>query len=211
MEDNVVLMDFFCHGIPSMLLWKKYLRNVEKITGIVIYASWRNKNKGWHDSFNILIKGKQTSFNSWFSQGDLFYKMFLSDICLGKACYEKCKYKALASSADIRIGDLWGKAYQHDDKGVSGVLVFTNKGQKTIDSLKDKVTFVGIDDEVVIEGQMKDKTKSPKFYNIIIYMLSISIKLSIISLTATAIKKTDCCFKLIGNLQKMIAKIRHRM
>ena len=29
-EDNFVLMDFFCHGVPSMWLWRKYVNEAEK-------------------------------------------------------------------------------------------------------------------------------------------------------------------------------------
>lgn len=92
-EDNFVLLDFFCHGVPSMLMWKKYTQSVEKITGPITYASWRNKLTGWHDSwamaidgeakgekvnwhdsYNMLIRGKKNYYNSRRSQGDLFYK-----------------------------------------------------------------------------------------------------------------------------------------
>ena len=31
-EDNFVLMDFFCHGVPSMWLWQKYTKEVERHT-----------------------------------------------------------------------------------------------------------------------------------------------------------------------------------
>ena len=60
-EDNFVLMDFFCHGVPSMLTWKKYIREVEKVTGKITYVSWRNKFTGWHDSWamgNVHRRGK---------------------------------------------------------------------------------------------------------------------------------------------------------
>lgn len=58
-EDNFVLMDFFCHGVPSMRLWQKYLQEVEKLTGEVTYVSWRNKFTGWHDSWAMAIDGKE--------------------------------------------------------------------------------------------------------------------------------------------------------
>lgn len=32
-EDNFVLMDFFCHGVPSMLLWWKYTQWAERKVG----------------------------------------------------------------------------------------------------------------------------------------------------------------------------------
>lgn len=181
-EDNFVLLDFFCHGVPSMLLWDKYVEYAEKQVGKLTYVSWRNKFTGWHDSwamsidgeihgepidwhdsYNLLIKEKKGYFNSRLSQGDMFYKMFLSDACLGKACYEKCKFKYDKSSADIRIGDLWGKTYKENEKGVSALICFTEKGKQVAESIVN-LHFTEHSFEIVAEGQMKRYTKRPPYY-----------------------------------------------
>ncbi len=169
-EDNFVLMDFFCHSVPSMLAWKKYLQIVEPQTGTVVYASWRNKLFGWHDSWAIAIDGnvaggKKSSltdniytpeathvYNSRWSEGDLFYKLFLGDYCCNPACQKSCKYKYDKSSADIRIGDFWGTTYAQNEAGVSSVVAFTEKGNeilKQLDCTFEEHPFV-----VVAEGQM---------------------------------------------------------
>ena len=108
-----------------MHLWQKYLQEVEKLTGNVTYVSWRNKLTAWHDSYDLLIRGEKSFYNSRLSQGDRFYRFFLSDACLGKACYERCKYKYDRSAADIRIGDLWGNTYKSNEDGVSAAVAFT--------------------------------------------------------------------------------------
>lgn len=171
-EDNFVLMDFFCHGVPSMWLWEKYVAEVEKKIGKITYASWRNKFTGWHDSwamsmdgektgekvnwhdsYNLLIREKKGFYNSRLSQGDPFYRLFLSDSCLGKACYDKCKFKYDKSSADIRIGDLWGKTYQDNEDGVSAAIAFTEKGNVVLKQCN--CSLIRHPFEVVAEGQMK--------------------------------------------------------
>lgn len=176
-EDNFVLMDFFCHGVPSMWLWRKYVAEVEKKIGKITYASWRNKFTGWHDSwamsmdgektgekvdwhdsYNMLIREKKGFYNSRLSQGDPFYRLFLSDTCLGKACYDKCKFKYDHSSADIRIGDLWGKTYKDNEDGVSAAIAFTDKGNEVLHQCN--CTLVEHPFEVVAEGQMK---KNPEY------------------------------------------------
>lgn len=181
-EDDFVLLDFFCHGVPSMLLWKKYLKMTEKTTGKVIYASWRNKQTGWHDSwamgidgeesstekidwhdsYQMLIREKKSFIESRMSQGDAFYALFLSDCCLGKACYDHCKYKYDHSSADIRIGDLWGKTYAHDEDGVSAAVAFTAKGLSVLQGCGCQLTPHKFD--VVAEGQMYQCPKRGKDY-----------------------------------------------
>ena len=44
-----------------MWVWNKYLRMVEQVTGKVNYASWRNKHTGWHDSWAMGIDGEKTA------------------------------------------------------------------------------------------------------------------------------------------------------
>lgn len=179
-EDNFVLLDFFCHGVPSMLMWRKYVAWAEAQVGRLTYVSWRNKFTGWHDScamsiddentsekvdwhdsYNLLIRGRKTFLCSRLSQGDMFYKLFLGDSCLGKACYGHCKFKYANSSADIRIGDLWGDTYKGDDDGVSAVIAFTEKGGKLLSQCN--CTFVEYPFEVVAEGQMKDCPVVPSY------------------------------------------------
>lgn len=181
-EDNFVLMDFFCHGVPSMWLWRKYVAEVEKKIGKITYASWRNKFTGWHDSwamsmdgektgekvdwhdsYNMLIREKKSFYNSRLSQGDPFYRLFLSDTCLGKACYDKCKFKYDHSSADIRIGDLWGKTYKDNEDGVSAAIAFTDKGNEVLHQCN--CTLVEHPFEVVAEGQMKTSPVKNRLYN----------------------------------------------
>ncbi len=188
-EDNFVLMDFFCHGVPSMLMWNKYLREVEKVTGKVTYVSWRNKHMGWHDSFamgidgelhgepinwhdsyNELIKRKISFYNCRLSQGDMFYRMFLSNTCLGKACYDKCKFKYLSSAADIRIGDLWGNKYAYNEEGVSGVLTFTSKGEAILHEM-ERLTIEPCNLDVLTEGQMKERTKKANLQQVFYWIL----------------------------------------
>lgn len=178
-EDNFILIDFFCHGVPSMLVWDKYVKWAEAKVGKLTYVSWRNKFTGWHDSwamsidgintaesedynssYNELIKERKGNLNSRLSQGDMFYRLFLSDACLGKACYEKCKYKYDKSAADIRIGDLWGKEYAKEEKGVSCCIALTEKANDVLKHCNTQLITHKFD--VVAEGQMIENAHKNK-------------------------------------------------
>lgn len=193
-EDNFVLMDFFCHGVPSMHLWQKYLQEVEKLTGNVTYVSWRNKLTAWHDSYDLLIRGK-SFYNSRLSQGDRFYRFFLSDACLGKACYERCKYKYDRSAADIRIGDLWGNTYKSNEDGVSAAVAFTEKGNKILCSCGCELIEHPFN--VVAEGQMKECPRRPRLRSWILVRFC-----SGHSLRSTLIMYKLCCL-----LKRIINKL----
>ena len=186
-EDNFVLMDFFCHGVPSLFVWKKYLSEIQKKLGCIDFVSWRNKLNGWHDSwamaidsdvnrgecvdwydsYNLLIREKKGFVNSRWTQGDTFYSMFLGNNCLGKACYKKCKFKYNHSSADIRIGDMWGDTYKDEDKGVTACAAFTDTGLDILHSTNCELMEYPF--EQIAEGQIKKPIKYPLIgWNIII-------------------------------------------
>lgn len=214
-EDNFILMDFYCHCVPSMYAWKAYIKMLEPKIGEITYASWRNKFEyGWHDSwlmgmegdktskpvdwydsYNLLIREKKTFVQSRMSQGDLFYKLFLGDICIGPQCEKQCKYKYDKSSADIRIGDLWGDAYKDEEKGVSALVSFTSKGEKIINDLKN-VTLVKYPLDIVAEGQMKSNSKSKTMSPLIMYLLRNGYGLNGIP------------FKVVYNIQRFINVIK---
>lgn len=161
-EDNFILMDFFCHGVPSLFLWDKYISDIKKKIGNVTFASWRNKSSGWHDSYSILIKNDNRVYSSKLSQGDLFFKLFLGNTCLNLCCYKDCKYKKTSSAADIRIGDLWGKKYSYDEKGTSSIIAFTDKGKKILEDISNECELIREPENIVTEGQMIVLPKKPK-------------------------------------------------
>lgn len=186
-ENNFILIDFFCHGIPSKLMWDKYIHSVTKIVGKIKYVSWRNKSYGWHDSYTMSIDGsryKETDFstncyheiksrksqyNSKLSQEDPFLYLFLSDTCLGKACYYNCKYKGLNSSADIRIGDLWGDEYSSNTEGVNGVLVYSNIGEWAI--FESNINFTPHPTTIITDGQLDKAPTRRKIVPFIFFCL----------------------------------------
>lgn len=217
-EDNFILMDFYCHCVPSMWAWKAYIKMLEPKIGKVTYASWRNKFEyGWHDSwlmgldgeansfpinwnddYDNLIKERSTMVKSRMSQGDLFYKLFLGDICLGLQCEKQCKYKYDQSSADIRIGDLWGNTYMDDQKGVSALVVFTQKGRELIEGLRN-VTLVEHPFEVVAEGQMKVNAHHKEMRTIVMFLLRHNV-----ALNSPIFKITLFCQRVISKIKTFI-------
>lgn len=183
-EDRFILLDFFCHGVPSLLLWRDYLHSVEEKTGEARFVAWRNKTTGWHDSwainidpadakdvdwhnsYNISVMGKKHFYQSRWSEGDLFYRFFLGNYCLNKCCYHSCKYKLLSSAADIRIGDLWGKAYRNENLGTSAVVAFTQRGKALLEELKERGRC-SLSEEpaaVATESQMAKAPSEPIIY-----------------------------------------------
>lgn len=171
-EENFIFMDFFCHGVPSYLMWKDYLRLQQPKLGEISNVAWRNKKYGWHDSWCMTLSDTEDkTILSRLSSGDLFYRMFLGDFCSNEACRKQCKYKYLSSAADIRIGDCWGRKFQNNHEGVSCLVAFTDRGKKIIDSLDTQITKEYYPMDVVAEYQMRKNADRAYLANIAWKML----------------------------------------
>lgn len=135
---NVLLVDFFCHGVPSYLLWNRYLDYIKKRykTGGIKAVTFRDKKLGWHD-YSMIIQGENKCYSGRMRK-DLFYNFYLSNVCLNDACY-RCSFRLDNVYSDIRLGDFWGPRYADDKKGVSLVTANTRKGLDFLESLKDEI------------------------------------------------------------------------
>jgi len=71
-----------------------------------------------------------------------YMRGFLGNIYLKKSCHN-CKYRNLTSGSDLTIGDYWGAEVEEreidDDKGLSLVIVNSEKGRNLINSIKNQV------------------------------------------------------------------------
>lgn len=190
-EQDFILLDFFCHSVPSSLIWKQYLKNIHNTTGNIKTASWRNKkldwndfsindlnnnnkHKGeiinWHNSYFLKIKGEKSNYKSFLSDGDVFFQSFLGNFCINKACSKNCKYKQTSSAADIRIGDFWGNTYANDNKGTNIIIAYTEIGKKIIDNINN-CTLIEHTTATVTEGQMKQNAKEAYLSSILYFFL----------------------------------------
>lgn len=143
---NLILVEIICHGVPSPMVWKKYLEEVKKNVHIseLKDVHFRDKITGWkHYSFtlNYNKKGVSHKRSEYYTQ-NVYMKGFLGDLFLRPSCFS-CPCKSLKSGADLTLGDFWGiqciKPEIDDDKGITSLLVNTDKGKrflKRVDNLK---------------------------------------------------------------------------
>lgn len=133
-KENVILVDLICHGVPSNLLWKKYLQEIEIKYGIQNHpsVSFRSEKGGWHIRSIAITDGEKSYIES--DRKDPFYVLFRNSLCDMETCYE-CPYRD-KSSADIRMGDYWGPRYAKNESGISMVIANTEKGLQIIQRMK---------------------------------------------------------------------------
>lgn len=146
--DNLLTVDFICHGVPSPKVWKEYLeeikvhaseknsvlpRSIMKKKALIESISFRNKRLGWKRySFSLTLSTtegsgeKDTVFLSEPLDKNIFLRGFMSNLFLRPSCHA-CKCREFRSGSDITIADCWGlnKIYPDfdDDKGCSLYIV----------------------------------------------------------------------------------------
>lgn len=163
--NNLYTISIVCHGVPSKNVFIKYLNqnygneNVSKI-------NFRDKTYGWANySLNIELKNKKHIIN--LAKNDSFMKIFLSNVCLRESCYN-CKFKDPQDVSDILIGDFWGvnniKPELNDDKGISIVIIHTQRGKQLLKKCEDKLTIysnINKSDLVKYNPCIKESVKRP--------------------------------------------------
>lgn len=138
--ENLYTVDVLCHGVPSPKVWEQYLREQEADHREKPAAvSFRDKRTGWRRS-SISVKFADGAEYCRPGEENRYMQLFLRDICLRPSCHS-CRFKSFPRLSDLTIGDAWGIEKQmpelDDDRGISVVLVNSEKGQK----LFNKISF----------------------------------------------------------------------
>jgi len=141
---NLFCVDTVCHGVPSPLVWKKYLEYREEIAQSSIKKiCFRDKQTGWKSysvSFWFLNNTKYQSVH----ERDPYMIAFLKNICLQPSCYS-CQFKGLHKQGDITLGDFWGikniLPNLDDDKGVSLVIINNDNGKNMFEKIQNRILY----------------------------------------------------------------------
>jgi len=75
----------------------------------------------------------------------MFYRLFLKDLILRDSCYN-CRFRSFDRISDISLADFWGiengsaKNFA-DKKGISLVLINTEKGLRLFEQVKENLEY----------------------------------------------------------------------
>ena len=144
--ENLLSVDIICHGVPSPVLWRKYVDYFETSNmGSLLHVNFRAKPNGWND-YGLEMKTETGSAVFTPHANDPFFRLFLKNVCLRPSCYE-CKSKIFRLS-DLTIGDFWGIDQVlpgfNDDKGTSAVIIRSEKGMRYFETVKDRMNTMRV-------------------------------------------------------------------
>lgn len=150
--DNLIMVDFICHGVPSPKVFKKYLTHVVKSdkSGI-ISVDFRSKINGWKN-FSMNIKTKNLDYCQDLTK-DVYLRGFLKDLYLRPSCHH-CKFKTALRISDITMADAWGacKVFPEldDDLGLSLIVVHSLKGNQIFSEARNNLDVHSVELESLL-------------------------------------------------------------
>jgi len=173
--DNLIIVDFFCHGVPSQDFFDKSLHmeeyNKSKITSYSFRTKIKNGSTPHYYTITRNINGKEYKETKLYFYSK-FYAAFQSYINLRESCYN-CIFSGRNRMSDITIGDFHGinKYIKDIDRfdGISTVIINSKKGRELWDKCSDRVTSYEfsieqlIDDKQIFSGGTERPPHRDKF------------------------------------------------
>ncbi|MGL6199633.1 MAG: Coenzyme F420 hydrogenase/dehydrogenase, beta subunit C-terminal domain [Lachnospiraceae bacterium] len=151
--NNLYTVDILCHGIPSILLWRKLKEYYEeKYNCSIEEINLQTVNKGERPVMCYRVNGNNIS-------DAMHRKLYYSNLALRTSCYQ-CQYTSIRRVGDFTIGDAWGVKKHNpsfaDGRGVSLVLFNSDKSVH----LKNDICNAMYTEEVELVDYIQECMKS---------------------------------------------------
>lgn len=137
--EKLLLVDVVCHGIPSPLVWSKYLEYQKRTFPRPDNIRFRDKFYGYKYSTMSIIQDGKIVYHEG-AQRDPMLRAFFTDTCDRPSCYE-CPFKKRYRVSDYTIWDCFS-VYDFDkklddDKGTTRVLCHTQKAENMMQEVME--------------------------------------------------------------------------
>lgn len=135
--DGLITVDCACHGVPSPGLWEKYVKALCDHNGLKIHSvRFRDKSRSWMH-YDFVYKAGEKEIREDYRKNP-FMALFVQDMILRPSCY-RCPARNGRGGSDLTLADMWNVKdvvpEMNDDRGVSLVLVNTEKGLKSMSDI----------------------------------------------------------------------------
>lgn len=157
--EKLLTMDVICHGAPSPMVWKDYLRALEKeYDSKAVQVRFRDKAEGWQ-RYSLVVEFENGKVYRKDVTQDLYLRGFVEDLYLRPSCHG-CVFKGENYKSDLTVGDFWGAARVKPElQGIAGISLLiphTPKGQKVIGELNHCTL-----EEIPVDAALKS---NPSYY-----------------------------------------------
>ena len=167
-ENDVRLhtIDIICHGTPKVETLKA------SIPQVALQMDYDNVEFRENDAFYLSFKKKDKTIWSRPLAHDLYMKGFFKALFYRDCCY-KCAFARQERISDMTLGDFWGldmaSVNTTMDKGISLVLVNSDKGKKLLEMVEDAVEMVQRPLAEAVAGNKQLRHPMPRTWRYHIY------------------------------------------
>lgn len=167
--DNLLTVDFICHGVGSPAFWNKCLEHYSKNgKRQIVEVNFRGKPRRGKLQ-NLYMKyanGKR--FFAPSTNLEIFYYHFLKNFILRESCY-KCKYSALGRVSNITLADCFrfkdDTKHMNDGVGTSFLIMNTYKSMDYVEEFQRAGNIQKILKADYIQPNMQEATPKPVQYD----------------------------------------------
>ena len=167
--ENLITLDFICHGMNSPMAYTSYLDMLAKKYKSRVKRVWfKNKTYGWN-RFSTRIDFENGEQYLQDRNSDLFMRGYIEQNLYMRSCCFDCHYKKFPRVADITLGDFWGvadyKPSLDQDLGTSLIMLNSAKSEQLFENIKDNIYSEKCSIDVALPGNaciFENAVRNPK-------------------------------------------------
>ncbi len=142
--ERLITVDVVCHGVPSQLMFNRYLKEINSEINRITKVIFRKKKNFWSYAYVHIESDNQKNYEK-LTIDDSYFNLFNFNYSLRENCYN-CQYTNLNRVSDITLMDFWGykiKSFKmrNYEKGISAILINSDKGMHLFRQLKNKLVY----------------------------------------------------------------------
>ena len=151
--DFLITCDIVCHGVVSPKMYEDYrIWNEKKYKGAITNFNFRDKSLGWNTHIESFCIGKKIYMKRSYTE------LYCSNCAFRATCYE-CPYAESKRVGDFTLADCWGSENKmfglYDNKGLSLLLINSEKSKAVIDEISDSVIIKKVCYEDFMQPQLR--------------------------------------------------------
>ncbi len=151
--DNLITVDFVCHGVPSQQLFDDIVgHEYPQLLETALKADFRFRDEANHSRYGIRLidADGQVVLCEKYPQDSRYMAGFLSGMFYRESCYQ-CHYACGNRVSDLTLGDYWdreGKFSEFEGEGLSMLIVNTEQGKALLERSKEsnKMAPISLDE-----------------------------------------------------------------
>ena len=156
--DNLITVDVVCHGVPSPGVLNNYISYLNNKYNVKIESlRFRKKTPAWMSSTNVYYTDNKDNRIKNRVTNDPYFITFVNNVNLRDSCYT-CRFSNINRPSDVTLCDYWGynatkiKYLNFHKKGISAVIINTDKGNRIINHTKNSFNIDITDLRLIIKG-----------------------------------------------------------